>query len=120
MSFETIGSALANPDRNIVFDGGDILTSGGYTVVPNFLLDNSKVSAGAKLVYVMLLKYAWNNNSCFPGQARLAQDLGVGRTYTNACIQELKEAGLISITRRGLTKTNIYTLHLRVKKGRKQ
>jgi len=111
---ESIGSALARPDRNIIFDGEDIITKRGYTLVPNFLLNNSKISSGAKLVYVMLLKYAWEKDCCFPGQLRLAEDMGVSERYVHGCIKELRKAGLISIKRRGLGKSNLYTLHLRV------
>ena len=111
---EQIGSALANPDRNIIFDGGDIITQRGYTAVPNFLLKKSSLSPGAKLTYVMLLKYAWEKDSCFPGQARLAQDMGVSPRHAHSCIKELEQAKLISVKRRGQGSTNIYTLHLRV------
>lgn len=112
---ESIGSALRNPDRNIIFDGGDILTKRGYTVVPNFLLNSSTVSAGAKLTYVMLLKYAWEKDFCFPGQVKLAEDMGVSERYAHGCIKELEKARLISVTRRGQGRSNVYKLHLRVR-----
>ena len=111
---QSIGSALAEPDRNIIFDGGDVITKRGYTLVPNFLLNNSKISSGAKLIYVMLLKYAWEKDFCFPGQVTLAKDMGVSERYAHGCIQELRKAGLISIKHRGQGKSNLYTLHLRV------
>lgn len=114
MAIESIGSALANPDRNIVFDGPDIITKSGYTMVPNFLLNNSKISSGAKLVYVMLLKYAYEKDFCFPGQVRLAEDVGASERYVHGRLQELKKSRLISIQRRGLGKSNVYILHLRV------
>lgn len=114
MAIESIGSALANPDRNIIFDGADIITRRGYTAVPNFLLDNSKISSGAKLVYVMLLKYAYEKDSCFPGQVRLAKDMGVSERYAHGCLKELERERFISIKRRGQGKSNLYYLHLRV------
>ena len=112
---ESIGSALARPDRNIRFDGGDILTQKGYTLVPNFLLNSSTLSAGAKLTYVMLLKYAWEKDFCFPGQKTLAVDMGVSERYAHGCIKELEQARLISVQRRGQGRSNLYTLHLRVR-----
>lgn len=113
---EHIGDALANPDRNIHFDGADLLTKKGYTQVPNFLLNDPRLSSTAKLVYVMLLKYAWHHDQCFPGQKTLAKDIGKGERHTHSAVKELEKNGLISIKRRGLGKSNIYTLHLRVAK----
>jgi hypothetical protein len=111
---ESIGSALAKPDRNIIFDGGDVITKRGYTLVPNFLLNDTKLSSGAKLTYVMLLKYAWEKDFCFPGQVRLAKDMGVSERHARDCIKELEKAHLISLKHRGQGSTNVYTLHLRV------
>ena len=48
-----------------------------------------KLSPGAKLDYAMLLKYAWQNDCCFPGQERLAKDMGVTRQSANTYVQEL-------------------------------
>jgi hypothetical protein len=41
-----------------------------------FILTSKDISVGAKLAYAMLLKYAWNNDACFPGQVALAGDTG--------------------------------------------
>ena len=64
-------------ERNIILRGADALSTKGFTQVPNHILDNGKLSPGAKLTYAMLLKYAWQNDYCFPGQERLAKDMGV-------------------------------------------
>lgn len=111
-----IGDALANPERNIRFDGADLLTQKGYTQVPNFLLNDPRLSSSAKLVYVMMLKYAWHHDHCFPGQKTLAKDIGKSERHTHAAVKELEQNGLISIKRQGLGKVNVYTLHLRVGK----
>lgn len=111
-----IGDALASHDRNIRFDGGDLLTKKGYTLVPNFLLDDSKLSSSAKLVYVMLLKYAWEKDYCFPGQVTLAKDIGKSERHVRTAIKELEAQRLLSVTHRGQGKSNIYTLHLRIDK----
>jgi hypothetical protein len=54
-------------DRNIALKGADLLTAKGFTMVPNYLLISNRISPGAKLTYAMLLKYAWQNDYCFPG-----------------------------------------------------
>jgi len=50
----------------------------GFTQVPNFILTKKELSFGAKLAYAMLLKYAWADDACFPGQLKLAEDMGAG------------------------------------------
>ena len=99
-------------DRNIILKGADVLTVKGFTQVPNHVLVSSKLSPGAKLTYAMLLKYAWQNDCCFPGQERLATDMGVTRQSTNSYVQELQRAQFISIKRRGQGRPNLYELNL--------
>ena len=104
-----IGAIL---DRNIILKGADVLTVKGFTQVPNHVLVSSKLSPGAKLTYAMLLKYAWQNDCCFPGQELLATDMGVTRQSTNAYIQELQREQFITIKRRGQGRPNLYELNL--------
>jgi len=97
-------------DRNIVLKGADRATQSGFTQVPNFVLESDEISPGAKLVYAMLLKYAWQNGFCFPGQKALAKDMGCGRRSVIRFMKELTSTGLMGITRRGQGKTNLYVL----------
>ena len=80
------------------------------TQVPNFILKDAGVSAGAKLVYTLLLSYAWHNDSCFPGQERLSQECGISQGRVSQHMGELVSKGYLEIERRGQGKTNIYTL----------
>lgn len=112
---ETIGNLLK--DRNIVLKGGDIISNGGgFTQVPNFILVSEKVSVGAKLTYAMLLKYAWQDDHCFPGQEKLAEDMGAGKRSVVRWIKELEGANFLAVKRRGLGKSNIYELNLTARK----
>ena len=106
-------------DRNIVLKGGDVLSQRGFTQVPNHLLRSDKISAGAKLAYTMLLSYAWHNEYCFPGQERLAKDMGAGERSVVRYIQELEKEQFISVKRRGLGRPNLYELNLTTKGKRK-
>jgi Helix-turn-helix domain len=101
--------------RNIILDGFDPVTSGGFTQVPNYILRSKDLSVGAKLTYAMLLSYAWQNDFCFPGQETLAQDMGSGKRSVVRYVDELEKAACISIKRQGLGKSNTYTLHLKIK-----
>jgi biotin operon repressor len=107
-------------DRNIILKGADVLTVKGYTQVPNHILISDRLSPGAKLTYAMLLKYAWQNEYCFPGQERLAVDMGVTRQSANAYIQELQRQQFIAIRRRGQGKTNLYELNLLATRRRRR
>ena len=104
----SIGEML---ERNIILRGADILTARGFTQVPNHALESNNISPGAKLTFAMLLKYAWQNDYCFPGQDRLATDMGVSRQSANTYLQELQTEQFIVIKRRGQGKTNIYELN---------
>src|ERR1700682_5752089 len=94
----------------------DAATRGGFTQVPNFLLKSKNLSAGDKLAFAMLLSYAWQNDHCFPGQQRLAADMGLHETNVRKHLKSLQANGLLAIQRRGQGKTNIYTLTLKPKR----
>lgn len=99
-------------ERNILLKGADALTQKGFTMVPNHVLVSGKLSPGAKLCFAMLLRYAWQNGFCFPGQARLALDMGVSDRSVRTYLQELSERSLITIKQRGLGKPNLYEINL--------
>jgi hypothetical protein len=111
---EHIAGRLAEAARNIEIVGADPVTRHGFTQVPNFLLTNKGLSVGAKLAYAMLLKYAWSDDACYPGQQKLATDMGAGERSIRSYLKELEAAGFLEVTQRGLGKTNLYRLHLMV------
>ena len=83
----------------------------GFTIVPNLLFVFKGLSHGARLTYVLLLKYAWKEGSCFPGVERLAKELEVERKSVMRYTKELRDKGFITIKRRGLGKTNVYHIN---------
>jgi hypothetical protein len=111
-----IAGHLAKIERNIEIVGADPVTLHGFTQVPNFLLTNTDLSVGAKLLYAMLLKYAWNDGGCFPGQQKLARDMGAGERSVRTYQKELEDQNFLQVTQRGLGKTNLYRLNVTVKK----
>ena len=113
---EHIAPRLSEIARNIEIIGADPATRYGFTQVPNFMLTNKDLSVGAKLAYAMLLKYAWSDDACFPGQHKLAQDMGAGERSVRTYLKELEDADFLEVTQRGLGRTNLYRLHLTVKK----
>ena len=101
-------------ERNIILKGADAASTMGFTQVPNFLLKSKKLSSGDKMAFAMLLSYAWQNDYCFPGQRRLAEDLGLEERSVRRNLKSLEANGLLTIQRRGLGKTNVYELNLTV------
>ena len=114
---EHIAGRIAEIARNIEIVGADPVTRHGFTQVPNFILTKKELSVGAKLTYAMLLKYAWADDACFPGQLKLAEDMGAGERSVRTYLKELEAAALLEITQRGLGKTNIYRLFLTVERS---
>jgi DNA-binding transcriptional ArsR family regulator len=106
-------SDIIKERQNIILKGADAATARGFTQVPNFLLKSKKLSSGDKMAFAMLLSYAWQNDFCFPGQLRLADDLGLDERSVRRHLKSLEAIGLLAIQRRGQGKTNIYELNLK-------
>lgn len=107
---EHLSDALSKIQRNIEIVGADKATRYGFTQVPNFVLISKDLSPGAKLAYSMLLRYAWHLDFSFPGQTKLAEDIGVGERSVRTYLNELEKAKFLEIVQRGRGKTNIYKL----------
>lgn len=80
----------------------------GFSQIPRTVLRASNLSMQSKTLYALLLDYAWQKGSCFPGQNRLGKDLGVHRNTIQKYLLELRDFGLIKWDRRGFKQTNIY------------
>jgi hypothetical protein len=117
---EQIAENIARIARNIEIVGADPITLHGFTQVPNFVLTKKELSVGAKLAYAMLLKYAWGDHACYPGQLKLAEDMGAAERSVRTYLKELETTGVLEIRQRGLGKTNLYRLHLTIPKGGKR
>ena len=117
---EHLAARLNEIARNIEIVGADPVTLHGFTQVPNVILTDKTLSVGAKLSYAMLLKYAWSQDACFPGQQTLADDMGAGERSIRTYLKELEDIGYLEVKQRGLGKTNLYRLFLTVTKSEKK
>ena len=110
---QAIGEIIKEKNLKLITENP--VVRGGFTQVPNFILKDCNLSLGAKVAYAMFLSYAWHNDWCFPGQDRLAEDMGMSRSRVTEFVSELEKAGLVKIQRRGQGKTNLYSIHFQVK-----
>lgn len=104
----TMIESAEEPDTLIVEDRALRL---GFIQLPKLVLQARNLSRDAKLLYAILLSYAWQATRCFPGYRRLCNDMQASENMVRKYMRELEGLGLLSQKRRGLGKTNIYTLH---------
>lgn len=116
MAMDHISAQLHKIEQNMRLNTADPIARYGFTQLPNFILRSPDLSIGAKTVYALFLSYAWHNDLCFPGQERLASDIGMSIGSVNSFIKELERSGLVEITRRGQGKVNLYTVNYVVKR----
>jgi hypothetical protein len=81
----------------------------GFAQVPHTVARDTRLSVGARLLYVVLDGRAGRRGTCQVGQIVLAADLGVTDRTVRDLVAELVAAGLLDATRtRG---TTIYRVH---------
>ena len=80
----------------------------GFAQMPRPVLRAAGLSRNAKTLYALLLDYAWQDGSCFPGQSRLATDLDISVDTLKRDLDELRRYGLLNWKQRGMNQTNIY------------
>jgi hypothetical protein len=91
-----------------VGDSSVLRALGGFTQIPNTVLRHPELSTAAKVLYGLLLSYAWQEDFCYPPQKRLMADAALSDRSIHKALQELKRHKLIDWKRRGLGKPNIY------------
>lgn len=103
---DEIGPSVRQRVEQIVVENE--MLRAGFSALPYAVLRDSHLSPGARVAYAVLLMYAWQEGSCFPGQKRMAADMGVSERHLRRFLRELGDRGYISIKRQGLNRPNIY------------
>lgn len=80
----------------------------GFVGTPRIVLLDPTLDMASKTVYAVLLNYAWQTGSCFPGQTRMAENLGVHPNTIGKYLNILRKKKLITWKQRGLNRTNKY------------
>lgn len=99
LEFRGVERGVEIKDENLRF---------GFTQIPNVILRDGKLSGNEKVLYMLLLSYAWQEGGCWPGQERVSGELGVTKKTLLRLLGKLRKAKLISWKRRGLGLTNVY------------
>jgi hypothetical protein len=95
-------------DRTLLID--DPALQHRFVSFPRSVLLAATLSAGARLLYAILMDFAWQKAQAWPGQERLCELMGVSEKTLRMYLQELYAAKLLSAKRRGRGLTNIYHL----------
>jgi len=106
---ENIGSLVRERLQQVIIENE--MLRAGFAALPYLVLRDVRLSMGARLAYAVLLSYAWQEGSCFPGQDRMAADLGVSPRNLRRFLSELRELGYISWRKVMPGGTNTYYLH---------
>ena len=106
--------------QNIILEGLDPVAAGGFTQLPNCVLNDKTISLSAKVIYAKLPSYAWHNHSVYPGQETMAEEIGAGKRTVVRAVAELEKAGYLEVQRRGQGLTNKYVLRHTVKNKNKK
>lgn len=81
-----------------------------FAPIPEDMLLDMALSSSAVRLWGILDRTA-QRDRIFPGQERLADQLGTTRQTIGKWMAELVDGGWMSVKRRGLGRTNVYTLH---------
>lgn len=82
----------------------------GFIQLPRQILLAKNLSRDAKMLYAVLLHFAWQEDHCYPGYPRLCEDMGASENMVRKYMRELEAVGLLRQKRRGQGRTNLYTL----------
>src|SRR5688500_19007009 len=86
------------------------LLRAGFAAFPYLIMRDKNLSVGARLTYAFLLMYAWQEGSCFPKQASLAEEMGISRRHVQRFLYELERTEYIRISREDRRLNNTYIL----------
>jgi len=89
------------------------ISQAGFTMIPNAVVLDERISLGAKMTYGYLKHLAWSTKSDAVESAltTLCRDLAISENTARGYVRELSTIGLVETRRRGLGKPNIYVVH---------
>ena len=106
---EQLGASLLQSRVDRVVIQSEMLRS-GFAAMPYLVMRDKTLSIGARMTYAFLLMYAWQEGSCFAGQKKLAEELGVSERQLQRYIYELRDTNYIEIERKDKRYNNTYII----------
>jgi hypothetical protein len=82
----------------------------GFAAMPYLVMRDKALSIGARMTYAFLLMYAWQEGSCFAGQKKLAEEMGVSERQMQRYIYELRDTNYIAVERKDKRWNNTYII----------
>jgi DNA-binding Lrp family transcriptional regulator len=79
-------------------------------MVPNELIEPNQLTLQQKMVFIVLLRYASQDESCFPSQTTIAKSIGCSPRYVRTILGKLEAQGLIYSKRLDYNRTNTYQI----------
>lgn len=105
---QTISSLVQQRFDRVIIQN-EILRS-GFAAFPYLVMEDKALTIGARFTYAFLLKYAWQEGSCFAGQEKMAGEMGVSRAQVQRFLYELRDAKYIRIERKDKRYNNTYVI----------
>jgi len=81
----------------------------GHTCIPNEVIANPTISAGAFRTYCALRSFLWEKPDCWPSHVRIAAMVGLRREAVARHVRELCRAGVLTAESRADRKSCTYT-----------
>jgi hypothetical protein len=72
----------------------------GFTAIPNHVLRDAELTLSARVLYGVILSYAWGKGVCTASSKRLCDETGIGRSAFFEAVASLRERELIEVSKR--------------------
>jgi biotin operon repressor len=73
----------------------------GFTMVPNMVIENTKMNIYEKMVLIVIKKHQMNKANAWPSQSRIAKQVRCSVTTVKKTVRILRFKGLIEVKRIG-------------------
>jgi hypothetical protein len=82
----------------------------GFTAIPNAVLRDASIPISARVLYGVIMSYAWGSRACTASADTLCEDAGIGRSAFFDGVAVLRDKGLLAIEKKHTKKgwRNIY------------
>lgn len=72
----------------------------GFTAIPNHIIRDASIPPSTRLLYGVIMSYAWSARACTASAATLCDDTGIGRSAFFEGIALLRDRGLVEVQKR--------------------